>query len=103
MAMIKDSSKEQLLEEQAFLETLRSSIERLASPHDRLEAVRRAVRERMAALQARILVAERGRPIESPSRRTPLAANTDQGTVSEPGPQLVAGSVAMRHIEEAVR
>jgi Nif-specific regulatory protein len=97
--MIDDRLKEHLLEEQAFLETLRSSMERLAVPLDRLEAVRRLVRTRMTALQARIASTEHERPIKpSGDRMVPPPGATSKRA----GIRLVGTSVTMRHIEEAI-
>ena len=102
MPKIKDPLEEHLLEEQAFLETLRSSIERIASPQDRLEAVRRAVRARLAALQM-IVAAAREKPLQASSSRMVPFSDSHTGPTPKPaGIELVGTSVAMRQIEEAI-
>ena len=102
MPKIKDPLEELLLEEQAFLETLRSSIERIASPQDRLEAVRRAVRARLAALQM-IVAAAREKPLQASSSRMVPFSDSHTGPTPKPaGIELVGTSVAMRQIEEAI-
>jgi Nif-specific regulatory protein len=101
--MIKDRLKEHLREEQAFLEALRSSIERIASPQDRLDAVRRSVRARMAVLQGMIEAAEHERLVDSSSNRIVRFPETHtDATPKPPGIQLVGTSTAMRQIEEAI-
>ena len=102
MAMIKDPLQQHLYEEQAFLEGLRSSIERIASPQDRLEAVRRAVRTRMAAVQALLAAAEHDTPITPSSDRTGPFQDGYTGRPKPAGIRLVGTSVAMRQIEEAI-
>jgi Nif-specific regulatory protein len=103
MTKTKGRLEEHLLEEQAFLETLCSAIERLASPQDRVEAVRRFVRARIGAVQAMMAAAAHERPIELSRDR--MAAFSDAHTGSTPKPegiQLVGTSVAMKQIEEAI-
>lgn len=103
MAKFKDRLKEHLLEEQAFLDTLCSTIERIASPQDRLEAVRLSVRARMNTVQAMMAAAAHERPVE-PSRDR-IAPSPGEHTDQMPKPagiQMVGTSVAMRQIEEAI-
>jgi Nif-specific regulatory protein len=101
--MMKDPLQQHLHEEQAFLDNLRSSIERIASPQDRLEAVRRAVRTRMAAVQAMMAAAEHDTPIKPSSDRTVPFQDGRTGPTPKPaGIRLVGTSVAMRQIEEAI-
>jgi Nif-specific regulatory protein len=103
MAMIKDRLEEHVREEQAFLEALRSSIERIASPQERLEAVRRSVGRRMADLQAMMATAKHDRPIESSTDRMVRFPDAHIGATPKPaGIQLVGTSIPMRQIEEAI-
>lgn len=103
MTMSKDRLQEHLLEEQAFLEALWSSIEGVASPQARLEEVRRSVHTRVVALQAMIVAAESERPIERSTDRTTSSGEARAGaTAKTAGIQLVGASAAMREIEEAI-
>lgn len=103
MAKTKDRLEEHLHEEQAFLETLCSAMERLASPQDRIEAVRRSVHARIGAVQAMMAAAVHERPIEPSRDRMADFPDAHTGQTPKPeGIQLVGTSVAMKQIEEAI-
>ena len=94
-SMTKESIHEQVLDEQASLEALRSALDGAASPEEKLARVRRLVEVRLLALRAK--VRREGEKPAQPTIHEGMPGATRTSTI-----HIVGTSRAMRQIEEAI-
>jgi len=102
--MIDDRRQARLLDEQISLEALRSVIDGSTPSHEKIQEVRRLIQSRLD-----ILCTRRGdtgpdedRSSDSAARRTAPDVRREAQRLATDRTQLVGGSVAMKHIEEAI-